>query len=88
LACDHDQMVQVFSNLIKNAVDAMPNGGELAVIVDEDKQNPNEGMVFTIKDTGTGISAENMERMFEPFFTTKEDGKGNRAGLTHHLRYR
>ncbi len=80
LACDHDQIVQVFSNLIKNAVDAMPNGGELAVIVDEDKLNPND-VVFTVKDTGTGISTENMERMFEPFFTTKEDGKGTGLGL-------
>lgn len=80
MACDNDQMVQVFSNLIKNAVDAMPSGGSLSIIVDEDKHNPKD-MVFTVKDTGTGISAENMERMFEPFFTTKEDGKGTGLGL-------
>ncbi len=80
LACDHDQMVQVFSNLIKNAVDAMPNGGSLSIGVEEDTQNSNN-VVFTVKDTGTGISAENMERMFEPFFTTKEDGKGTGLGL-------
>lgn len=80
LECDHDQMVQVFSNLIKNAVDAMPTGGKLSVHVEEDKFNPHV-IVFKIQDTGTGISQENMERMFEPFFTTKEDGKGTGLGL-------
>ncbi len=80
IACDHDQMVQVFSNLAKNAVDAMPEGGELHIKVEDDK-NSSEGIVFTIKDTGTGISTDNMERMFEPFFTTKEDGKGTGLGL-------
>ncbi len=78
--CDHDQLVQVFSNLIKNAVDAMPSGGKLSILVDDDKHNSSE-MIFTIKDTGTGISSENMDRMFEPFFTTKEDGKGTGLGL-------
>jgi iron only hydrogenase large subunit-like protein/nitrogen-specific signal transduction histidine kinase len=80
LECDHDQMVQVFANLVKNAVDAMPSGGSLEIIVDDDKHNASE-VVFTIKDTGIGISPENMERMFEPFFTTKEDGKGTGLGL-------
>jgi iron only hydrogenase large subunit-like protein/nitrogen-specific signal transduction histidine kinase len=80
IECDHDQMVQVFSNLIKNAVDAMPKGGNLTITVDNDKSNEREA-VFIIKDTGLGISAENLERMFEPFFTTKEDGKGTGLGL-------
>ncbi len=80
IACDHDQMVQVFSNLAKNAIDAMPEGGELNIKVEDDNSNP-EGLIFTIKDTGTGISPENLERMFEPFFTTKEDGKGTGLGL-------
>ncbi len=80
IACDHDQMVQVFSNLAKNAVDAMPDGGELLVKVEDDR-NITGGLVFTVKDTGTGISPENLEKMFEPFFTTKEDGKGTGLGL-------
>jgi iron only hydrogenase large subunit-like protein/nitrogen-specific signal transduction histidine kinase len=80
IECDHDQMVQVFSNLIKNAVDAMPNGGKLNITVDDDKQNGRDA-VFIIKDTGIGISSDNLERMFEPFFTTKEDGKGTGLGL-------
>ncbi|MFN3557120.1 MAG: [Fe-Fe] hydrogenase large subunit C-terminal domain-containing protein [Bacteroidales bacterium] len=80
IGCDHDQMVQVFSNLAKNAVDAMPSGGKLLIRVEDDLQSSNT-VVFTIQDTGTGISPENMERMFEPFFTTKADGKGTGLGL-------
>jgi len=80
IQCDHDQMVQVFSNLIKNAIDAMPSGGKLGITVDDDKSNKKE-VIFAIKDSGTGISKENLERMFEPFFTTKEDGKGTGLGL-------
>jgi iron only hydrogenase large subunit-like protein/nitrogen-specific signal transduction histidine kinase len=78
LECDHDQMVQVFSNLIKNSVDAMPNGGKLEISIQDDHP---DNVLFIIKDTGTGIAQENMERMFEPFFTTKEDGKGTGLGL-------
>lgn len=77
--CDHDQMVQVFGNLFKNAVDAMPDGGTLKVTVDDNGGN-NE-VLFEISDTGTGIAPENLERMFEPFFTTKENGKGTGLGL-------
>ncbi len=79
LECDHDQMVQVFANLFKNAVDAMPEGGELAIHAnDADHGNSIE---FRVSDTGTGIPKENLEKMFEPFFTTKESGQGTGLGL-------
>ncbi len=79
LECDHDQMVQVFSNLFKNAVDAMPDGGKLSIIIN-DKEN-GDSLEFLVKDTGTGISKDNLDRMFEPFFTTKETGQGTGLGL-------
>ncbi len=79
LECDYDQMVQVFSNILKNAVDAMPEGGELSIVVGE--QLNSDGLEIKISDTGTGISKENQERMFEPFFTTKESGHGTGLGL-------
>jgi len=80
LNCDHDQMVQVFANLIKNAIDAMPNGGKLGITV-RSSDNSDYNLVFVISDTGTGISESNLKRMFEPFFTTKEDGKGTGLGM-------
>jgi iron only hydrogenase large subunit-like protein/nitrogen-specific signal transduction histidine kinase len=79
IECDHDQMVQVFSNLLKNSVDAMPKGGFLTIIV-SDQQGGKEVM-FEIRDTGTGISKENLDKMFEPFFTTKLEGQGTGLGL-------
>ncbi len=79
IECDHDQMVQVFGNLFKNAADAMPEGGILKVIVDDNSSTGE--VIFEVSDTGTGISPENQERMFEPFFTTKENGKGTGLGL-------
>ena len=79
IECDRDQMVQVFSNLFKNAIDAMPEGGDLTINV-TDHQGGNEVM-FEVRDTGVGISRQNQEKMFEPFFTTKENGQGTGLGL-------
>ncbi len=74
---DQEQMMQVLTNLIKNAIDAMPGNGYLTLAID------TEGADFRIRvrDTGTGISPENMEKVFTPFFTTKEIGKGTGLGL-------
>lgn len=68
---------QVFMNLITNAMDAMPSGGEL--LISTYKQN--ESIVISFKDTGTGINKENLQKIFSPFFTTKEIGKGVGLGL-------
>lgn len=74
---DYEQMMQVLTNLNKNAIEAMPNGGKLQVEVG---QNINE-VILSIKDSGIGISEENMEKLFTPFFTTKGLGKGTGLGL-------
>lgn len=74
---DIDQMMQVLTNLEKNAIEAMPNGGKLHVGLEDSK---NE-IVFTVSDSGTGISKENLKKIFTPFFTTKEIGKGTGLGL-------
>jgi iron only hydrogenase large subunit-like protein/nitrogen-specific signal transduction histidine kinase len=74
---DIDQMMQVLTNLEKNAIEAMPNGGTLRIGIEGDK---NE-IVFIVSDTGIGISEENMNKIFTPFFTTKEMGKGTGLGL-------
>lgn len=74
---DIDQMMQVLTNLEKNAVEAMPDGGKLTVGVEGD----NEEIRFILTDTGSGISKEHMDKIFTPFFTTKEMGKGTGLGL-------
>ncbi|MFO7722960.1 MAG: [Fe-Fe] hydrogenase large subunit C-terminal domain-containing protein [Bacteroidales bacterium] len=74
---DSEQLMQVLTNLYKNAIEAMINGGTITIGLTE-----QQGMaVISIADTGTGISKSNQEKIFEPFFTTKEIGKGTGLGL-------
>jgi PAS domain S-box-containing protein len=65
------EMIQVFSNVIANAVDAMNSGGTLHISVDEVIGSAKDGIQTVIRDDGMGIKPENLERVFEPFFTTK-----------------
>jgi PAS domain S-box-containing protein len=69
---DPRQMEQVLGNLVTNACQSMPEGGKLTI-----SAKPQEGFVLiAVKDTGTGITPENMLRLFEPLFTTKKRGIG------------
>lgn len=71
---DGDQLRQVFTNLIVNGLQAMPNGGTLSVATSID---PDRGWCSVmIADTGVGIAAENLGQIFNPFFTTRGDGTG------------
>jgi signal transduction histidine kinase len=63
---------RVLNNLIRNAVEAMPEGGELGVSCEVHGDN----LVLTISDTGVGILDEEMENLFKPFYTTKSNGMG------------
>ena len=73
------QLQQVFMNLIINAHHAMPDGGRLVIRTGVVPQ----GRVFVeIEDTGTGIAADDVDRIFDPFYTTKEEGKGTGLGLS------
>ncbi len=74
---DKDQMMQVLTNIFRNAIEAMPEGGTLGVQLDQ----ANRELKFTITDTGIGISEKDVEKIFTPFFTTKEAGKGTGLGL-------
>jgi C4-dicarboxylate-specific signal transduction histidine kinase len=74
---DSEQVTQVLTNLFKNAIDAMPDGGTLTVRLED---TPGD-VIFNVSDTGTGIKEEDKPKIFEPFFTTKGIGKGTGLGL-------
>lgn len=67
-----DQLVQVFLNLVLNALDATPEGG----VIEIRTAVVGGWLQVAVKDTGAGISPENRERIFQPYFTTKETGTG------------
>lgn len=70
-------LYQVFCNIAKNAIDAMPNGGELRITT----SMTSDTIVINFQDTGTGLPPQSIESIFEPFFTTKDKGKGTGLGL-------
>ena len=80
VVADPAQIQQVFTHIMDNAVDAMPDGGHLTILsrreVDADQ------VVIEIDDTGSGIPVDFVDRVFEPFFTTKAVGSGTGLGLT------
>jgi len=79
IQADPFQLRQVFLNLMNNAAEAMPNGGQLTL---RTRPGPAPGFVTVeVQDTGVGISEENMKKLFTPFFTTKPIGKGTGLGL-------
>jgi signal transduction histidine kinase len=91
VSADGNQLQQVFLNLIANAADAMPAGGELHVqtaveeAADNGRDRPGAArrryVAASIRDTGQGIAEEYQSRIFDPFFTTKADGQGTGIGL-------
>lgn len=85
---DPEQLQQVFLNIMLNAVQAMPSGGELIlegwVITDDGRTTEfpqPKSVEIQIRDTGVGMKPEVFENIFKPFFTTKWDGRGTGLGL-------
>jgi signal transduction histidine kinase len=72
-----DHLKQVILNLVRNAEDAMPDGGQLLV----QTARTEKGVALDIIDTGCGIAAECLDHLFDPYFTTKETEKGMGLGL-------
>ena len=83
ITADGDQVQQLFLNLLLNAADAMPEGGEVAISTEPVSYGEDERFLrITVADTGEGISEEDLDRIFDPFFTTKPTGQGTGLGLS------
>jgi signal transduction histidine kinase len=72
IVVDTETLVRAFVNIIRNAIDAMPNGGTLTI---SSRQTATD-LEFAFSDTGLGMSKEVLDRMWTPFFTTKAKGMG------------
>ena len=82
LVTDRNRIIQVFLNLIQNAIQALPGGGTVTIKASTrvDANNQIYG-VYEVADNGVGISPEHLPRIFDPFFTTKDPGEGTGLGL-------
>jgi CheY-like chemotaxis protein len=91
IEADQGQMEQVLMNLLVNAADAMPLGGNIFIetnlVSHKDIKGkvyhpkPGDYVLWTVRDTGLGMDSKILDRIFDPFFTTKEFGKGTGLGL-------
>lgn len=77
-----NQLQQVFTNIIINARQAMPQGGELNICFATKQEGTKRYLEVSFRDTGCGVSKENLGKVFEPFFTTKQDWKAVGLGLS------
>lgn len=76
---DHNEMKQVFINIINNALQAMPRGGDLRIHLETPRDHE---VLIEVADSGLGIAPEHLGKIFEPFFSTKETGGGTGLGLS------
>jgi signal transduction histidine kinase len=84
VVADPELLKTCFLNLMINAVDAMPKGGELRVSLKRSPARPEE-IAIAVSDNGQGMSAEDVRTAFEPYFSTKETGLGLGLALTHKI---
>jgi PAS domain S-box-containing protein len=89
---DRELLRQVFPNLINNAIQAMPDGGELILITkkysvhnSENGSTDRQYISVIIKDNGIGMSTDNLAKVFNPFFTTKDKGTGLGLAISHNI---
>jgi PAS domain S-box-containing protein len=79
---DFDQLQQVVLNLLTNARDAMPKGGQLKLSTSTIQKNGQGYVELRVEDSGPGIPKESIDKLFDPFFTTKPEGEGTGLGLS------
>jgi signal transduction histidine kinase len=81
LECDPEQVKQVLLNLLINAIQASPDGGEVLLSA----RSEDSKVIIQVKDQGCGIAPEDRDRIFDPFFTTKESGTGLGLSVAHQI---
>ena len=81
LIADEEQLAQVILNLTINSVQAMPDGGDIWLIA----ESRNGGVEISVRDQGTGIPEEQMDKVFDPFYTTKDGGTGLGLSVVHQI---
>lgn len=79
---NRNKTIQVFLNLIQNALHAMPNGGKLELKAYVDEQDTRSMAIVEVTDTGIGIAADELKKIFDPFYTSKSEGLGTGLGLS------
>jgi len=82
VSMDSNQIKQVLLNLVHNALQAMPSGGEMEIKTESVFRNERNGVIVSVRDTGVGIPPEEQARIFEPFYTTKGNQGGTGLGLS------
>jgi signal transduction histidine kinase len=78
---DAELSKQVFMNIVLNAIQSMPDGGKLEVVM----ETGDEFITVSVRDEGEGISPENIEKVFDPFFSTKDRGTGLGLTIAHKI---
>lgn len=81
LPLDPEQMKQVVLNLVLNAIEAMPSGGEVILRA----TGTVDSIRIEVQDKGVGIPEENLERIFDPFFTTRANGTGLGLSIAYRI---
>ncbi len=80
---NEEKLSSAFLNFISNAIQAMPEGGDLKITAAADASGKE--VIVSFKDTGVGISKEHLDKILEPFFTTKDEGTGLGLSLAYHV---
>jgi len=85
IQADEVLMRQALINLIQNGFEAMPDGGVMTISAREKSSDKRKSVIIEIRDTGSGITKENLEKIFVPFFTQKEKGTGLGLAIVHKI---
>lgn len=81
IKADGKQLKQAFLNIIKNSVEAMPNGGKIRITT----SRMSNSVEIRVSDTGIGIDEKDLDKIFDPFYTTKDKGTGLGLSVTHQI---